>query len=143
MKALTQKAVLITAVIIGSLTVSTVAFAAGGMNQSSGPRINAGLVSNEACVGTKDSITLHYSAPFYDKTTQQYVVDGLNLASIDSSCEGLTISITIQDSSDAVVGEDTGTITGSTYSARFEPVNAAVIGSVALVIYRSDRARPV
>lgn len=100
--------------------------------------VTTGTVGDSATVIAScdtNGVTTAFGTPTWDATNKRYGVTTLNVTSIDAACNGLTIKVTLTDSSGASLGEATGTVASGAASLTFSPsVSAASVTGMEVVI---------
>jgi len=127
--------------IAGLLVGTTVFVGAFGMPATLGT-VNADSLGAAdeviAACDTVGGISTSYTTA-YDATAPGYELDELTVGSIDDTCDGLTLKVTLVNGSNASLGELTGTIgtgAGTTHTLDFTTTNvpAESIAGVHVVI---------
>lgn len=96
----------ILAALVAGLAVfaSTFAFAAGLGGLTSG-QVGAQNTAVAAC--DADGVSASYSSPAWDGTDDRYEVSTVTVSGVADACDGATLKVTLNDSSNNQVGEGT------------------------------------
>jgi hypothetical protein len=100
--------------------------------------VTTGTVGDSATVVAScdtDGVTAAFGAPSWDSTAKRYGLTTLDVSGINAACNGLGIKATLTDSTNASLGEATGTVAAGAASLSFaSSVSAQTVNGIDIVI---------
>lgn len=100
--------------------------------------LSAGTSVTASCQLASDGdITVAFSTPVWNASTQEFTVNAVNLGNISEECDGYTATVVVAENLGTQLGTQTVTLdaSGATTFALPAAVNAEAVASVSVVVY--------